>query len=219
MILRWAGGLGLVAVICLMWLEAEHIRESEIARYQKYNGIIEESAAANKLDSCLIKAVIWQESRYNERAFGTAQERGLMQVTPIAGSEWAATMKIETFQPTDLFDPRTNIQAGSWYLARAIRRWNQADIPEAFALAEYNAGRSQALRWASGLDKWNASVFLTRIDYPSTRRYVENILKYRESYRHGNPPENDLTLYQALSRRFSPFFHPTKFHEPVPGKV
>lgn len=205
---RWIGGIGLVVLFFLLWWGAQIVRQSELDHYRRYDRFIEEAAATNKIDPSLIKAVIWQESGYNERAIGTAKERGLMQVTPVAGGEWAAAMKIETFQPIDLFDPRTNIQAGSWFLARSVRRWNQADIPEAFALAEYNAGRSQALRWATGLEKWDADEFIEKIDYPSTRHYVENILKFRASYQRGRPPENSLTVYQALLRKFGFFFHP-----------
>ena len=64
--------------------------------------------------------------------------------------------------------------AGAWYLGRALRSWSARDAPVVFALAEYNAGRSNALRWAKDAD--DAEAFLAAITYPSTRRYIQNVL-------------------------------------------
>ena len=64
----------------------------------------------------------------------------------------AARRKWRIFASEELFDPKTNLEAGTWYLRRAIEHWqNQAD-PIPFALAEYNAGASRAQRWAGGDD-------------------------------------------------------------------
>ena len=64
---------------------------------------------------------------------------------------WAKANKIEDFNDDDLYDPETNIRVGTWYLNRALKRWSQTDDPVTFALAEYNAGRSNALKWVDPL--------------------------------------------------------------------
>jgi soluble lytic murein transglycosylase len=106
-----------------------------------------------------------------------------MQVGEAAGQDWAKAGKIETFLPTDLFDARTNIDAGTWYFRRALEHWKEKDDPVPFALAEYNAGASRVDRWIarSGLGaKVDAHDLVMAIDFPGTRRYVEEITaRYR----------------------------------------
>jgi soluble lytic murein transglycosylase len=85
----------------------------------------------------------------------------------------------------DLFDPKVNLQAGSWYLARAMQHWkNQAD-PVPFALAEYNAGASRAQRWAGGDGDVVVApnTFRNNIDFPGTRNYVDTIMARFEFYK------------------------------------
>lgn len=155
----------------------------------RYNASI--NAAARQygaIDPLLVRAVIWRESRFNACERGQAQERGLMQVTPAAALEWAKVSKIKNFDVDELFDPKTNIRAGTWYLARAIRRWSpQVDNPIPFALAEYNAGRSNALRWNDPLIPWSHAAFRLRIDFPTTRKYIETIEARYADYKKEGP--------------------------------
>ena len=46
---------------------------------RRYNSIIRDAAAEFGVEYALIKAVIWQESRFREDAMGDAGEIGLMQ--------------------------------------------------------------------------------------------------------------------------------------------
>lgn len=148
-----------------------------------YDPAITAIAREDVIDPFLIRALIWRESRFNPQTHGTADERGLMQVTPEAGAMWAKANKIANFDPDDLYDPITNIRAGTWYLNRAIHQWNQTDDPVTFALAQYNAGRSNALKWVDPAAPLDHNAFLQRITFPSTRKYVEVILEKREQYR------------------------------------
>src|SRR5215210_1990913 len=91
-------------------------------RFHRYDLLIRAVAERHGLDPMLVKAVVWRESRFQPRKVGSNGERGLMQVTEIAAADWVAAEKIETFVPTDLFDPETNLKAGTWYLKRAHDR-------------------------------------------------------------------------------------------------
>ena len=147
------------------------------ARFQQHDALIRAVAAEHRVDPMLIKAVVWQESRFEAQKFGTAGERGLMQVSENAAKEWAEDVKTENFRVEELFDPKTNLSAGSWYLRRAMDHWQNQEDPIPFALAEYNAGASRAQRWA-GADESkpiSASTFLANIDFPGTRKYVDSI--------------------------------------------
>ena len=145
------------------------------ARFQQYDSVITSVAAEHRLDPMLVKAVVWRESRFDNRKYGTAGERGLMQVSAKAADEWARENKVENFKLDDLFDAKTNLEAGSWYLRRALDHWQAEAEPLPFALAEYNAGASRAQRWV-GTNGVTTSQFLDNIDFPGTRRYVQSIL-------------------------------------------
>lgn len=148
------------------------------ARFQQYDTLIQSVATEQQLDPMLVKAVVWRESRLAPKKIGIAGERGLMQVSEKAAAEWAGENKIENFRVEDLFDPKTNLQAGSWYLHRAMEHWKAQADPLPFALAEYNAGASRAQRWAGGsaAAPISAHDFLQKIDFPRTRKYIDTIL-------------------------------------------
>lgn len=178
-----AGGL-------LVWLSPEPVYAAQqvisFGRYSAYDELIQEAAKKAGVDAALVKAMVWRESAFHPNKVGTSGERGLMQVGEAAATDWARALKIETFIPTDLFEPRTNLEAGTWYLKRALDKWKDREDPIPFALAEYNAGASRLDRWiaATGVGaKADSRDLLNAIDYPTTRRYIEDILARRDFYR------------------------------------
>ena len=155
------------------------------ARFQQYDKLIVSVATEHHLDPMLLKALVWRESRFDPRKHGSAGERGLVQVSEKAANEWAHENRIDNFQIDGLFDPKTNMEAGSWYLRRAIEHWEAQPDPLPFALAEYNAGASRAQRWAGGNENGPIAKqdFLRNIDFPGTRKYVESIIARYEFYK------------------------------------
>ena len=155
-------------------------------RYARYDTLIADLAEKHGLDPLLLRSVVWRESAFHTDKIGSAGERGLMQVGEAAAQDWAKAEKIETFTTTDLFDAKTNMEAGTWYLRKALDRWQARDRPEVFALAEYNAGRRRVDRWLEETrlgDKANGDDLLGAIDFPTTRKYVEEILRRKNFYK------------------------------------
>jgi len=138
------------------------------ARFHQYDRLIRSVATEHHLDPMLVKAVVWRESRFDPKKYGGAGERGLMQVSEKAANEWARENKIAHFRVEQLFDPKTNLEAGAM----------------AFALAEYNAGASRAQRWSggNGVAAIPPRTFLQNINFPGTRKYVESIVARYEFY-------------------------------------
>jgi soluble lytic murein transglycosylase len=155
------------------------------ARFHQYDRLIQAIAAEHRLDPTLVKAVVWRESRFDPRKYGSHGERGLMQVSEKAAREWARENKITNFQVDQLFDPKTNLEAGNWYLHRAFERWAAQPDPTPFALAEYNAGASRVERWSGGRGVTDIPVkqFMQNIDFPGTRKYVDSIIQRHQFYR------------------------------------
>ena len=158
------------------------------ARFHQYDRLISSVALEHHLDPMLVKAVVWRESRFDPKKRGTHGERGLMQVSEVAAKEWARENKISGFNPDQLFEAKTNLEAGNWYLHRAMEHWNHQSDPTPFALAEYNAGATRARRWSGGnnVAEIPERQFLQKIDFPATRRYVESIIdRYKFYQRRG----------------------------------
>lgn len=179
------GAAAAIAVLLMRSPDPTYLAQEWLAfgRYAEHDALIRETAEKHGVDPLLIKAVVWRESAFNPEKTGTSGERGLMQVMEGAAQDWAKAQKVETFVPTDLFEPRTNVEIGTWYLKRALDRWKNKEEPIPFALAEYNAGASRVDRWVreSGVgDRTDAHDLLKTMDFPTTRRYVTDILaRYR----------------------------------------
>ncbi|MDL5046199.1 transglycosylase SLT domain-containing protein [Oscillatoria amoena NRMC-F 0135] len=165
------------------YLQKKRLMQAQEKRFNLFEAEVRAAALRHGVDKELIKAVIWRESNFDPDAKGLAGERGLMQIMPAAADDFVKFAKVENFQYDDLFKPEVNVDAGTWYLGRALKRWEGRDNPLPFALAEYNAGRKHALRWAAGDTNMTAAEFITNIDFPTTRSYVTNIINKYQSLR------------------------------------
>ncbi len=161
-------------------------------QFHRYDGMIRYAAKQRGLDPNVLKAVVWRESRFRPGKLGLDGERGLMQITDNAAKEWVKGEKIASFVPGDLYDPKVNLQAGSWLLARALHRYEDKDDPLPFALAEYNAGRSRAQRWAvekgnveagQAAAPANSQELMGNINIATTKHYIETVRQRAAFYR------------------------------------
>jgi soluble lytic murein transglycosylase len=161
--------------------------------YRRFDSLIVKVAREYNLDPRLIKAVVWRESRFQADMTGRNGERGLMQVSEIAARDWAAAKGVRDLRPEQMLTPEMNLEIGTWYLSKAVQRWNSEVNAVPFALAEYNAGKSRVDRWIrTALQKKKgqpvtAETFQDSIDFPSTARYVRAILARYDFYKRRGP--------------------------------
>ena len=151
---------------------------SAIRRSHEFDPFILEAAQTHDIPPSLVSAIIWQESHYNPSALGKDGEIGLMQITDGAGQDWAKAHPKARLVTDSLWNPETNIMVGTWYLGQAVTYWRKRDCldPVPFALAEYNAGRRNAIRWASeaGTD---VEKFIESVSFNSTKAYILEVLQ------------------------------------------
>jgi soluble lytic murein transglycosylase len=160
--------------------------------YRRFDSLIVKVAHEYDLDPRLIKAVVWRESRFQADMIGRNGERGLMQVSEIAARDWATAKGVRDLRPEQMLTPEMNLEIGTWYLSKAVQRWNSEDNAVPFALAEYNAGKSRVDRWIRTAQKTTgqrvtAETFQDSIDFPSTARYVRAILARYDFYKRRGP--------------------------------
>lgn len=154
----------------------------------EYRQAAERHAENHRIDPLLLVAVMRIESDFNPTAVSPKGARGLMQVMPETALWAAQQMGLSSFEVDQLFDPEVNIAIGSWYLA-TLR--NQFDGDTVLALAAYNGGRTNVLRWLSE-ESWSGEVeTIDDIPFPETRGYVRKVLDtyawYRRLYGDENP--------------------------------
>ena len=141
------------------------------------DGPIGVAAQRYGVEPALIKAIVWRESRFNPQARGRVGEIGLMQLGEEAAQEWADAEHINGFAHEQCFDPVTNALAGTWYLKKLLQRYRQTDNPVPYALADYNAGRGNVLKWISGEAATNSTRFIEQIAFPSTKNYIQSVMR------------------------------------------
>jgi soluble lytic murein transglycosylase len=145
----------------------------------RHEDIIRQQARDKNLDPALIAAVIYQESKFQDRT-SSAGAKGLMQILPGTAQFIAHKSGGTAFELHDLGTPQINIAYGSWYLRYLIDRY---DGNETLAIAAYNAGENNVDKWvkrAGGDRSFDPSA---DIPFPETRHYVASVKEHEKLYR------------------------------------
>ncbi len=143
---------------------------------------IQASAERHGVDPLLVAAVIKCESNWDENAQSAAGAIGLMQVMPQTSSELARMGLVDSgaYDPSNLFDPTTNIEYGTAYLAFLEKNLSSTDQ----VIAAYNAGMGKVEEWLA-----QPGELADNITYPETREYLRRVSEayqgYRDSYPNG----------------------------------
>jgi soluble lytic murein transglycosylase len=145
----------------------------------RHDDVIRQQSREKGVDAALIAAVIYAESKFEDRT-SSAGARGLMQITPEAAADIERHSGGTTFELGDLADPEINIRYGTFLLAELLERY-EGDVVA--VLAAYNAGPTNAERWGG------SELTVEAIPFPETRAYVEDVLEKRREYREEYPAE------------------------------
>jgi soluble lytic murein transglycosylase len=141
------------------------------ARYPlEYEQIVRGHARNYHLDSALLAAVIYQESKFDPDARSESGAVGLMQLLPSTALAIAERTGGTRFRVDDLVDPEINVRYGAWYLRHLLDKYGD----EQLALAAYNAGQTN-------VDAWIREG--KGIEFPETRAYVARVDELKEIYR------------------------------------
>jgi soluble lytic murein transglycosylase len=170
--------LGVAVAVVVMVPGVQH-RIQELVLPLQHEDIIRQQAREKNLDPALIAAVIYQESKFEDRT-SSAGAKGLMQILPGTAQFIARKSGGTAFQLRDLATPQINIAYGSWYLRYLIDRYGGN---ETLAVAAYNAGEHNVDTWVSragGDSNFDPSA---DIPFPETRNYVASVMDHRKQYR------------------------------------
>ena len=138
--------------------------------------LIERVSKEENVSPSLLKAVVWKESKFDNRSVGKKGEIGLMQLMDGAVQDWARAKKREVPSKDALFDPALNLEIGAWYLAWSSRLWPGREDREVLQLAAYNAGCGNVERLWLPKDP-SKPLTIDMITFSSTREYIKLIQK------------------------------------------
>ncbi|HET7267781.1 MAG TPA: transglycosylase SLT domain-containing protein [Oleiagrimonas sp.] len=136
------------------------------------------------IDPAWAYAIIRAESAWMPDARSGADARGLMQLLPSTARLVSRRQNIAF--DGNLYDPRTNIELGTHYLAHMAARYGGAPY---LATAAYNAGPGRVDDWLSERGQLPPDMFVATIPFHETRSYVARVLAYSVIYDwllHGN---------------------------------
>ncbi|MBE7090266.1 MAG: lytic transglycosylase domain-containing protein [Clostridiales bacterium] len=145
----------------------------------KYQEYVSYYGEAFNVDNALIYSVIREESGFNEKAISEKGAKGLMQITDSTAEYIANLLGKKNY---DLFDAKTNIEFGVFYLRYLTNRFSDTKS----MLASYNAGEGRVREWLKDERYSQDGKTLSKIPYEETERYVEktykSFIKYRKLY-------------------------------------
>lgn len=156
-------------------------RGEQRLRPRAYSDLVERAAHRQGIDPNLLFGVMRVESIYNRRIVSTAGAVGLMQIMPRTGRLIADQLGVRDFDTADLLDPERNVEFSAWYLASLLRRFDGC-LP--LAIAAYNGGPHNVRLWMlQSHPNMPLDVFLERIPFSQTHRYVRRVLSHMAAYR------------------------------------
>jgi soluble lytic murein transglycosylase len=152
----------------------------ELAYPLAYASLVGAAGSENEVSPLILLALIRQESFYDPRATSVAGALGLTQVIPTTAMEIAEKLERRDFTPRDLLEPSVSIEFGAFYLGDQLWLFD-GDLY--LALAAYNGGPGNALRWGDDPAAIDPDFLTETIDLEETRSYLELVLANYAVYR------------------------------------
>jgi len=143
---------------------------------RQYSEFVEKYSEKYSVDKTLVYAVIKCESGFNPDAHSHANAFGLMQLTEET-FDWVATKISDDTRQDEIKDPETNIKYGVKLLSLHIAQFGD----EKTALAAYNAGRGEVMKWLENPElALNGQLITT--PYEETNLYIERVENAKKMY-------------------------------------
>ncbi|CAG9296007.1 transglycosylase SLT domain-containing protein [Celerinatantimonas diazotrophica] len=144
-----------------------------------YQHIFTKQAHRFAINPLLAMALARQESGFYRFAHSHVGARGLMQITTSTARHLLAKQGKKLRSVTQLYNPKLNIELGSFYLSKLLDRYQGNRF---VAMAAYNAGPSRIDQWFDRFGSLPADIWIEVIPFNETRRYVKNILSFQLIY-------------------------------------
>lgn len=144
----------------------------------KYEAAIKKYAGRNGLDPYLVMGLILQESSFIANAKSVVGATGLMQLMPPTAKELSQRLHVP-FGQARLENPEVNVELGTAHLKMLVNMFGGNTF---LAVASYNAGQGNVLKWKRTAPGRPLDEFIESIPFAETRNYVKRVTMLRASY-------------------------------------
>lgn len=178
--------VALALILALTW-DVLFSRIEKTVYQRDYSEYVEKYSKEFDIDENLVYAVIKAESDFDKDAVSKSGARGLMQIMP---KTYLGDICMALGTPADadaLFDPETNIRAGTYYLSYLINHFGSVRS----ALAAYNAGIGNVSDWLKNKSVCDADgeLIVESVPFEQTRKYISRVEYYFGQYSALYPPK------------------------------
>jgi soluble lytic murein transglycosylase len=112
-----------------------------------------------------------------------AGERGLMQVSEIAAKEWAKETRVTDFRAEDLFDPKTNLEAGACTFIGRCNAGSGSRILRCSLWRNTMPGRAEPYAGPVAIPRSFPRMHFERTSIFPARKYVDSVIQRYEFYK------------------------------------
>jgi soluble lytic murein transglycosylase len=164
----------IIALVVGVMFEREEVLKT--AYPTKYNEYVFKYSNEYNIDPYLVFSIIKAESKFDPNAISHKDAKGLMQISPIT-QEWAR--KELKLKDVDIYDPKTNIKIGCWYLNRLYMEFKDTSL----VIAAYNGGSGNVTKWLKNKEYSKDGNELHVIPFKETANYLEKVQKNHRTYK------------------------------------
>jgi len=144
-----------------------------------YEKRIRQYSIKRELDLGWVYALVRAESAFIEEVRSPAGALGLMQVMPETGRLTASSIGYKRFDVNMLLDEKHSVAIGTAYLKQMYDKFNGNVV---LATAAYNAGPGNVSRWLPEPDCLEPEIWIEKIPFDETRKYVRRIMYFASIY-------------------------------------
>ena len=163
------------SLLCVIYFSSVSILKTLYPR--RFIEFVEIYSQENNLSEEFVFAVIECESGFDVNAESYLGAQGLMQVMPETFF-WLQEKKGETLPDESIFEPETAIKYGCYFYGMLVERFGD----ERLAVAAYHAGAGSVEEWLADEKYSPDGKILTDIPYPSTKQYVDKVMRVKNIY-------------------------------------
>ena len=139
--------------------------------------------SGTRIDPLFVYSVMRQESIFDYLITSPAGACGLLQIMPATGKMLSKQEGIDSFDPSQLYNPYMNIRLGIRYLVDLKAQYKDDYM---YVLGNYNAGPKPTKRWQAAGEGKSWDIRAEEISYWETRDYVKRVMGnywiYQEIY-------------------------------------
>lgn len=136
-----------------------------------YYNTINLMAENSRLSPQLLIAIMKEESFFDVNAKSPVGAAGLMQLMP----QTAQFIDNQGYSLSKLNEPYYNTYLGAKYFASLVKQFEQSGGSEMFAVASYNGGPGNIIKWKSEFFNGDYDDFVEDIPYFETQSYIKKI--------------------------------------------